>query len=483
MTQKLLTKSFLRPLKRLFKLSAVLSWMIVFIIPTTIAGNFVENSLPLSLEEFIETATMNDTVFEQILIDELVLNYQKQLLLPAGDLVLSVKQQHEFFLDQDRDSPRTTVSLSKLFPYVGTEISAAYNVGSTFSTPERRSDAVFSVAQPIAKNAFGHATRLRDKIIGLEVSIARHQIIEAYEDYLAEIISIYYDWYAAYENLQIAQSSYHENLKLLDNIKERQAHNIALPIDVNKIQIQVMEREETLANIEERYHNLYNLVMRSLRLDTDQELIPVKPDLYKNFKIAFDESFKNFKDTSRTYQTLDMLEKRSNLQVDRDANDLLPSINLVLGYETAGRKYNLEDNDSMVFGGIQMVWPLGHQVDRAEYEISKIAADKQALANLNVHQQLSTNLKNLYLQIGRESKLKKLADEKLALARSVLADEAENYSYGKVSLNDYIAAVNVVDNNRFNVILHDVLHDKLIIEWLRLTDRLVESKTIGELKK
>jgi len=42
-----------------------------------------------------------------------------------------------------------------------------------------------------------------------------------------------------------------------------------------------------------------------------------------------------------------------------------------------------------------------------------------------------------------------------------------------VTLNDYISAVNVLDSNRFNLILHSVEYKKLIIERLRITDKLV----------
>ncbi|MCK4881474.1 MAG: hypothetical protein KAS92_00450, partial [Candidatus Omnitrophica bacterium] len=42
----------------------------------------------LPLREFIDLAVRNDTEFEKILIDELSLQYEKDLGLPADDLVL-----------------------------------------------------------------------------------------------------------------------------------------------------------------------------------------------------------------------------------------------------------------------------------------------------------------------------------------------------------------------------------------------------------
>ena len=95
------------------------------------------------------------------------------------------------------------------------------------------------------------------------------------------------------------------------------------------------------------------------------------------------------------------------------------------------------------------------------------------LSNKNKYEDLHTNLKNLYLQIQREQKLIGISKTKITLAEAVLKDEAENYSYGKVTLNDYITAVNLVDENRFSYTENSVKLNKLLIEWLRLTDQLV----------
>ena len=160
----------------------------------------------LTIEGFIELAAANDSEFETILIEELKLQYEKDLNLPARDLVLEVKNEYDSFLKQNRSGRETTVGLSKLFPMTGTSVTAEYSV--TPSATSTRDSSAFDVylTQPIAKNAFGKSTRLHDKIIGIEIDVARHQIVEAYEDYLATIISAYYDWYEAYENLNVAKS-------------------------------------------------------------------------------------------------------------------------------------------------------------------------------------------------------------------------------------------------------------------------------------
>ncbi|MFH1552075.1 MAG: hypothetical protein ABID83_00330, partial [Candidatus Omnitrophota bacterium] len=188
-----------------------------------------EETETLSLDEFIEQACAGDREFEQILIENLKLNYKKKLELPADDIVISSKGEYVAFVKQhDKGYPVYEVSLSKLFPYTGTELEAGYN-STMKDTLLGDIDAEFYtiVSQPVARNAFGRATRLLDKIVGMEIDIAKYQIAEAYEKYLSSIILIYYDWYEAYENVQTAESSYNENMKLLKNVQEREKNSIA----------------------------------------------------------------------------------------------------------------------------------------------------------------------------------------------------------------------------------------------------------------
>ena len=427
----------------------------------------------LSREEFISRATSNDTEFEEILIKELTLKYQKDLRLPAKDLVLSMKQEHQAFLSQNREELESTISVSKLFPRAGTEMSIDYQASPSFSSEDISSKASLSFSQPIAKNAFGAATRLHEKIIGLETDIAKHQIVEAYEDYLAAIMTVYHQWQEAYDNLLISRSSYKENMKLLENIKERQKNKVARAVDVNKINLQVIAKKEALVELEVEYEKYLLNVQQVIRHDGKTTLTPEQSSANIEINDSFEKTFYDFVNTSRTFNILTLLKKKSSLEVDKDADELLPSINLVLGGEITGDGHNIDDNDDMIFAGITLEWPFPDQTDKAQHEISKIGMVETTLLVDNTRYRLYTNIKNLFYEIGKEKKLKEIAEEKINLAQSILQDETENYSFAKVSLNDYIDAVNTLDRNRFNKILHDTRYRILMVEWLRLTDSLI----------
>ncbi len=434
----------------------------------------------LPIQDFIETAVKNDSVFEEILIDELALRYSKDLQLPARDLILSIKSEYDFNLTQETSDPEATISLSKLFPYAGTSISAEYAMSPSGSETDS-SEFTVLISQPIAENAFGKATVLQDKIIGAEIDVTRHQIVEAYEDYLATVMTVYHNWYSAHMNLEIGQSSYQQSLRLLDGIDKRRKDNIALPIDVNKVKIQVLAKKEDLISLKEKHENVLNFVKQTIRYEGDEMLEPVDPFAYKSREVSFDDDYERFVKLSRTYRVLDLLEKKSSLEVKRDADALLPSTNLLLGYTMEGEDLDIKNPDNLLFAGVSITWPFPGQEERAQYETSKIVQEKTKLSNRNKYVQLHTDLKNLFIQIEREKKLISTAEEKIELSESILKDETRNYTYGKVTLNDFIDAVNRVDESKFDRIIHSVQLRILMIEWMRMTDQLISSKDIKEI--
>jgi len=440
---------------------------------TTKKGNI--DKLPL--KEFIQRASRFDRSFEIILMDQLPLGYRHDILIPDSDVIAEVKYQHNFYLSQDRNNPETTLSLSKLFPYKGTELSLSYNKDSSRSTTTDNSSLQFLISQPIARNAFGKGTQLLGKIIGIENDISRYQIVEAYEDYLASLTTAYYNWYSAYENLKVGQSSYRSNQKLMKNILARQRQKIALPVDVNKIRLQLIAKKENLVILQEIYTSYSNLIYSAIDISNGISYRPVEPKRPIR-EIKFEHDYKKFTQNSRTYRVLNLLEKQGTLEVKKAADDLLPSTNLLLGYQRDGNDWGIRNNERSFFAGIELQWPIGRTVDKAKHSVEQIQYKKTQLSNQDKYVDLQTNLKNLYLQIQREQELIDIAKKKRRLSNAILKDEAENYSFGKVSLNDYIDAVNRVDENRFGHTEHLVQLNKLLVEWLRLTDQLVDERVL-----
>ena len=134
---------------------------LLFVLFAVVNISYAQEKPPevLTLQEFIKQVCQRDTVFQQILIDELSLKYEKRLQLPAADLVMSLEGQYDFLYKPNYDEPESNVSLSKLFPYTGTEVEAEYSSSLGVTTRRVTSDFIVKISQPIAQ------TRLRAVIL------------------------------------------------------------------------------------------------------------------------------------------------------------------------------------------------------------------------------------------------------------------------------------------------------------------------------
>jgi outer membrane protein TolC len=268
-------------------------------------------------------------------------------------------------------------------------------------------------------------------------------------------------------------------VRLLENIRERQKYKIALPVDVNKVRLQVAAKEENLITLKNSYTEYLNLIKESIRYDEEKELKPQAPPVYKNTMIDFEKDYSKLYADSRTSRILKLLEDKSALEVDKYADELLPSIDIIAGYSVEGGRYDMiEDREHMVYAGLSMDWPLPGEVEHARYETSKIDRRKTKLSSENIHLRLRTNLKNLNDQIVREKELISMAQERIDFAQSIMDDERKNYSLGRTTLNDLIDEVNKLEDNKFNKIFHEVELKRLVVEWLRLTDNLVDKADV-----
>lgn len=436
-----------------------------------------DNVQALDLAVFLEKAASNDTEFEVILLDRMPLGYRRDALLPERDFILSLKQQFHYF-QGGKTHGSTQVSLSRLFGSSGTRFSA--NFAKPAIALDQQAGLQALISQPIAKNAFGKAIQMQDQIIGLENHIAEYQVVEAYEDYLAALTTAWYNWYSAYENLKVARTAYRSGEKLLQNILARKRQKIALAVDVNKMKLSLIAKKENLIVLEQIYAEITQLIFSAIRepLQADSPVFVPGTPADDIPALDFTSEYAQFTQSSRTYAVLGKLEQQSAVELDQLADDLLPSTNLLLGYELDGKDWGLREQENSFFAGIELSWPIGRTVDKARHEIKRIEHKKTQLSNRNKHEALRTNLKTLHLQIQRERTLMDVSKQKIQLAQSILKDEAENYSFGKISLNDYIQAVDNVDRNRFSYTSHLVQLHKLHTEWLRLSDRLIRKQDL-----
>lgn len=434
----------------------------------------------LSLDEYIKLATERNRNFERILLDELPLHYQRVLDLPAEDFMLAVKSEYSLRLGSSVNHTATELALEKLFPATGTRISTGYTSGYNSSDKSETSSFTLAVVQPVARNAFGHANRLLGSISSTATDIARYQVAEAYEDYLAGVIGIYYDWYAAYRNLETARAAYEETGKLLDNIREKERYHIALPLDVNKIRIQALGRRETVLEMRDKFLALSDLVAEAIRDEGNAPYLPVAPDGRNSLKnpSSLQAELATFRHSSRTSSILALLEQKAGLSEAESARKLLPSINLRAGFSSTGDGHLLNDATEELFAGAEILWPLPGTQEKAEYEIARITSLQTGVDNENRKLALETSLKNLYRSIENQKRLITVAEQKVKISRAIVEDEMKEYRLGRTELNDLLDETNRLEDHRLTLIRRQIELEKMLIEWQRLTDTLVVPRFI-----
>lgn len=440
-----------------------------------------EKASTLSMQEFLKRATASDPYFQVILADELYLAYQEDLELPASDIILDVTAQYNLNLEKQTDNDENeyegSISLSRLFPKTGTTLTAGYSAQQYTVRDELLMRTTFNaqVSQDIARNAFGRATRLKEKEIDVSSRLARYQVIEAYEDYMASLITLYMDWYASYENLKAVEEIVQYNNTLLQTIQRKQRYRVARPEDVDKMRLELASAREDMITMKDRYQRNAVRVYSSAGLAKERIYIPKKPA-----ELSYDDYIENKGKllSGRTMLMMKLLKRQGIIAADIAKDNLLPSAQLFAGYRRYGTDYDMNNPQDRVYGGISSGINFGRQQEKAAFKTARIDLYKQKMSNKSTLLSLETDLEDLKRKIQRERELIKITDQKMILVERVLKAEQNNYMIGKTSLNDLIMHKNNAAQIRYNAIYHRVLYRQLLVEWKRLTDVLVDKAVL-----
>lgn len=440
---------------------------------------FGEEKSEIDIREFVIKVLENDPAFQEILIDELTLKYNRDLELPVSDFIMDTTASFSWDprVSYLKGESSGNISLSRLFPTTGTKVSTGYSVTEGLDDEGKyniRSGFNAEVRQSILSNAFGKNTRRIEKRIGVENEIARHQIIEACEDYLASLISIYGDWLSSYENVATAGQSLESTRDLVRIVQQKRRARIALPEEVDRIVLELEEAKERDILARENYLNITNQVRAAMgEKYYKKDIAPVRVEIPDPLKSMDSTELETWMEESRTFQMMSLLQKRGLLMVDIARDNMLPSAEVFLGYQSTGTQYDIRTPDQKAYAGITLNMNFGKQVESARLEQARIAQKKVEYTNRSDLYTLKTDLLNLQNRLNQGRKLLDIAKHKSLLARRVLRAEKYNYRIGKADLNDLIIAQNNVVEAGYLETSRVVELHKLNTEWLRLSDRLV----------
>ena len=419
-----------------------------------LGNNTPDQERQLSLNDFVSRSCESNPGFRKIIIDRLYLEYKDDLDLDIGEIVADFEAGYMYSLDTDKDGFEGGLSVSRLFPQTGTEISALYNTGPGIE--DRSSSLTFSISQDIAENSFGKKYKLEKEALGYEKEIIIYQVAEAYEDYLYTLVTLYFDWLSSARAYETAENSYSESKKLLDNVNARKDSSIADHEDVSRSELQLLAKMEDAATAENSYRKNTIQILDAAGLPADSDYYPSEADLYSSVleKSGLFPGGKNPEDfkipeKSRTYRILSLNEKLGIKNSEVIKNSLLPDISLFTEISASGTGYNLaeERTRSLSFG--ISVADFGERRNRkAQLETAEIDIKKIILENSISRKDLDIRLLNYSEDIKNMIRLAEIYERKTVLAEKILKEEQKKYRIGKTDLSSLIDAINTLDLNR-----------------------------------
>ena len=429
---------------------------------------------PLSFQEFLQTTLRHDPAFQLILIEEFYLKYQRDLQLPPRDLIVEITGQYGLFIDGETDERGHGLSggiaLNKLFPSTGTEVSLAYNnTGRGTSTANTsRTTLGLELSQDIARNAFGRATRMKAERIDVQTALARYQIIEAYEDYLASLLVIYLDWHTAEESRKAAQTTVNEASRIFQITRQKQGFGVAYQDETRKSYLSLLTARQHLigARMAEKSSRRRIAALSGLKLAAFSR--SVTPEIVTSGR----EETPGM-EAGRTVKILDLLRKDAVLGRRIAEDDLLPSAKLFGGYQLLSERFDLIQPDQRVYGGASLSLNFGRQVEKARAETARLDRRKSGLENRRRFLNLELDRATVRDGLQGIREQEKIARQRLVVARQVYLGERNNYRLGQSDFTDLSRARTDVESARINLVQQKAALAQFQVEMMRLEDRLV----------
>jgi outer membrane protein TolC len=432
----------------------------------------------ITVSEFIQSVCKNSH-FEEILLDELSLTYNEMLKIPYSDWILALKGGYTVTYEEDfSHGMELDASLSKLFTDSATGLSVSYRISPPVSPFTQYSSRMsLGIDQAIVQNAFGKTNSMKKAIAGIEREVAQYQIVEAYEEYLAALIAFYYRWYLGYENVMNAELSLKDSMELLNNIKEKFRFKVASQNDINKSTLQVLAKQETLLKTRQDYEELALQIKEAMGLLHDGHTFQPAFRALEINPAELEKNLGTFKNESRTSHILDQINKVNEINKTIAFDDLLPSASLYATYTISGDEYVFYPNTQHeVSIGIDFKLPFPKTQSESAYKIKELHIRKSILNSQNKIIQLERDLRILLKSMQYQVQMIGLAENKIRLAEDIVREEEKNYRNGKTDLNSLISAYNTLESNRYSKNNLEVLLHLSYIQWLRVTDCLVNEK-------
>lgn len=430
----------------------------------------ITRATELTLSRFVHMAEKHDPQFRSILKDEERGRFISDLNLPGDGVVISLGDEYISGSEDSGKSFSMSAAVSKDFTQSGTRLSFKHNRTRGDDGIEDLSE--FRIEQDIFKNALGRDIRKQKTYLEKERQIIQTEATEAYENYLREITEFYIDLQTSTLMLKISENGIDEARQLFHYMKQKQKQNVALQVEVDKAELQFLQRQEDHASVYNTFIVHHKKVESIIGVD----------DFNLNFQ---DETFDKA-DPSEETRMADLRFMRI-LSLRRDiaqhkialsdsAQD--PSVRLIAGLNIDGSEKTISGSyrkEALV--GINLEIPmwdskLNAEKSKALHDSEKITLDEKLAVSLFLRQK-----KELQASFEEIRKVSELNQKKTELASRILKAENERFQNGRIEPDRIIELQTALQNARINQQKSQLRYKKQVVRWLALNDLLLKYMT------
>lgn len=442
--------------------------ILVLLLTIYSTSSFAQNvSKKLSIREFIDLAKQNDPDFQKISHDKKQLDFFLDQNSPYQPTIFS--HQHEYGVDSknDLETSKFSTSISKEFVETGTNLSVGYSGSNRSDIEEKVTE--FTIEQSLYKNLFGRSDRLKKSAVRSEEQVISLQILESYEDYISYIMIQYLDFQKLYLDKLLAEKTYQEALNLRKNVLRKKQKNIATSVDLDRADLQVLLREEDIINKRKDFMSKWIIIKQIIGRD---EIIIPEIDISELLNKSLSKSSVN---DLRVYKIVDLQEDIAQKELKLSTYDNRPSLKLVGGYRIdQSKRYSTSVDSNELLAGIKFQMPLGNRVGNATEKSARFNLNTVKISKKSLINDLDKTLADLKSQLKELRKKEKVSKNKVNIMKRILKDEENKYQYGKIDLDRLIETKNSFSSYRFTHQTDLLNINTKIIEFLSLTDQLLE---------
>lgn len=440
------------------------------------------NSAPIKMElqNFLSQTKKNDSNIESIIADRLKSRYYVDMSLPSRQTLLEIRNEYGF----TRGEPGTTIMsavLSKPILETGSKLTLGRTVTDR---PDREEEITeLRIEQALWRNAFGSQIRKQITNLDLERSVMELQVIEAYEDYIEQVIHSYLDLTSSYLNYSTAQRLHQESVLLLNNVQRRMKRNIASSTDLNRARLQVALRKENELQSKVNLETQSQAILRMTGLEYGSIVIPETTLEMGNGLENMDIGISQFLSSSRSRKIYDKQEIVALANLDFEKQNLKPAANLLVGFNIdKSSRFGTTINREEAVVGVNIQIPFGDTSTQAQIKEASYLLLKSKLARKSFNAAIEESLHVIKNKILRQREQVAISKSKKVLAAEIVKSEEKRYQTGRVQLENLIEDRNNLAQYEFAYLTDLTVLNKLIVQWLSLTDQLIDKNEKIKLK-